>query len=295
VIEADGAARRVAALVRDGYDLFFNLCDGARGQDEPGIEVVRTLERLGAAFTGATSAFYEPTRAHMKRVCRALRIATPAHAFVKTAADVRRAARTLRFPMIVKHPSSYASIGLSRASRVVTPAGLRRQAAKMVRRFGSALVEEFIEGRECTVLVAEDPQDPRRPKTYTPIEYRFPEGETFKHERLKWVDYGGVVGSPVADPALAAALCDLAARLFVGLSGTGFGRCDVRVDAEGTPYLLEINANCGVYYPPTDPGSADLCLLNDREGHAGFTRRLVEAGLRRRRPRARVASARAAP
>ena len=45
--------------------------------------------------------------------------------------------------------------------------------------------------------------------------------------------------------------------------------------------MLEINANCGIYYPPADYGSADLCLTHDPAGHAGFTRNLVEAAFAR--------------
>ncbi len=45
--------------------------------------------------------------------------------------------------------------------------------------------------------------------------------------------------------------------------------------------MLEINPNCGVYYPATDPGSADLCLARDPAGHEGFTRQIVAAALRR--------------
>jgi len=52
-------------------------------------------------------------------------------------------------------------------------------------------------------------------------------------------------------------------------------------NATGKPYMLEINPNCGVFYPPTDPGSADLCLLNDPAGHEGFARQLVAAALAR--------------
>jgi len=281
VLEPRTSARRVRALAADGFDLFFNLCDGAADEDAPGLEVVRALERLGVPFTGATSACYEPSRPRMKRVCRALGIDTPAYAMVCTAADVARAARTLRFPLIVKHPSSYASIDLSRASRVVTPAGLRRQARKVVARRGRALVEEFVEGEECTVLVAEEPDAPRRPTTYTPIRYRFPPGERFKHADLKWVDYGGLAACPVEDAALAARLRDVSARFFVGLGAAGFARCDLRVDAHGRPFMLEINPNCGVYYPPEEPGSADLCLAHDPAGHAGFTRQIVAAALRR--------------
>ena len=58
----------------------------------PGIEVVKALERLNLPFTGATSEFYEPSRVSMKRVCRELGIATPAHVLARTERDVERAA-----------------------------------------------------------------------------------------------------------------------------------------------------------------------------------------------------------
>ena len=66
------AVKQVTRLVREGFDLFFNLCDGAADQDVPGIEVVRTLEDLGVPFTGATSRFYEPSREQMKQACACL-------------------------------------------------------------------------------------------------------------------------------------------------------------------------------------------------------------------------------
>jgi D-alanine-D-alanine ligase len=92
---------------------------------------------------------------------------------------------------------------------------------------------------------------------------------------------------PVADPFLDARLRDVAARFFVALNGASFGRCDLRVDHSGTPFMLEINPNCGVYYPSEDAGSADLCLAHDSEGHVGFTRQLIRAALRRHANRSR--------
>ena len=281
VLDYADAVERVHALAAEGYDLFFNLCDGAADEERPGIEVVTTLEALDVPFTGATSNFYEPTRQAMKEACAREGIATPRAVFARDEADVERAATELRFPLFVKHHSSYASVALSRLSRVRTPAGLRRQAKKIISRYGTALIEEYIEGIECTVLVAENPRDPQQPTTYLPMQYRFPKGESFKHADMKWVDYDELACFPVDDEALAARLRRASARFFVALGGASFGRCDIRVDASGEPYMLEINPNCGVYYPPTDPGSADLCLMRDPAGHAGFTRQLVEAALAR--------------
>jgi D-alanine-D-alanine ligase len=274
---------QVEERIRQRFDVYFNLCDGAADQDIPGIEVVKALEAHGVAFTGATSEFYEPSREAMKRACRAEGIDTPAYVLARRESDVERAAETLRFPLFVKHYSSYSSVDLSRRSRVATLAGLRQQARKIMRRHGAALIEEFVEGNECTVLVAENPDDPSRPTTYTPIRYRFPEGETFKHSNMKWVDFGKMAAFPVEDPVLGARLRDVCARFFVALKGASFGRCDLRVDRRGTPFMLEINPNCGVYYPPGDAGSADLCLLHDPAGHAGFTRQIISAALHRHR------------
>jgi D-alanine-D-alanine ligase len=281
VLEKSTSVQRVTALAKNGFDLFFNLCDGAADEASPGIEVVRALERSNVPFTGATSRFYEPSRRTMKRACRAQGIDTPAYVFASRDVDVERAADKLRFPLFVKHHSSYASVALSRVSRVQTPAGLRRQARKIISRFGKALIEEYIDGIECTVLVAENPDDAEHPKTYTPIQYRFPEGENFKHADLKWVEYEALSAFPVNDPLLEQRLRDAASRLFVEMDGAGFGRCDLRVDRQGTAFMLEINANCGIYYPPAEPGGADLCLAQDEEGHAGFTRRIVAAALSR--------------
>ena len=281
LFDNESSVKKVEALIEEGFDLFFNLCDGPSDQGYPGIEVVKTLEKHGVPFTGATSRFFDPTRLQMKKACRRIGIASPSYVVVRDEADADRAIAELEFPLFVKAYGSYASIDLSQHSRVHTEAGLLRQLRKILSRHGAALVEEYIDGVECTVLVAEDPNDPTNPTTYTPIQYRFPEGEHFKHERLKWVDHQGLSAFPVPDPALATRLRDESARFFVALGGTSFGRCDIRVGEDGTPFMLEMNPYCGVYFEREDYGGADLCLSWDPAGHAGFTRQIVEAALGR--------------
>jgi D-alanine-D-alanine ligase len=276
-----GSVKRVEARVAEGFDLFFNLCDGDAREGYPGIEVVRTLERHGVPFTGPTSAFFDPSRLQMKRACRRIGVATPEYVVARRPEDADAALAKLQFPLIVKCYRSYASIDLSRHSRVQSEAGLRRQLAKILSRHGAALIEEFIEGVECTVLVSETPGEPLRPTTYTPVQYRFPEGETFKHERLKWEECQGLSAFPVPDSQLAARLRKEAARFFVALDGAGFGRCDVRVGEDGTPHMLEMNSSCGIYFEEKDYGGADLCLSFDPAGHEGFTRQLVAAAFSR--------------
>jgi D-alanine-D-alanine ligase len=280
--EKHESVAQVEELIGEGFDLFFNLCDGAEDQlDLPGIEVIETLEKHGVPFTGATSTCYEPTRKEMKDACTKHGIATPKFVFAKNQKDVDKAAKTLQFPLFVKHHNSYASVDISRASKVMTPAGLNRQAKKIISKHGAAIIEEYIEGIECTVLLAETSGKPNEPTVYEPVQYEFPEGETFKHSDLKFVDYAGLKTFPVPDKDLANRLRKECSNFFVAMNAQSFGRCDVRVDKHGTPYILEINMNCGVYFEPDAYGSADFCIALDSAGHAGFTKLLVDAAFRR--------------
>ncbi len=270
------AGRQIRDHAHD-VDLFVNLCDGAWDEDRPGIDVVRVLELLELPFTGATSNFYEPSRESMKRACRYQDISTPAWRFASTPEQIERAGEVLRYPLIIKHPSSYGSIGMTKDSRVTSAAALRDEGLRFLARFGEVLIEEFIEGREFTVLVSEDPDGD--PHAYRPVECSFPPGETFKHFDLKWVDFAGIAWAPVADEALAARLCDATSRMFSGLGGTGYGRADIRVDRDGQLFVLEMNPQPGVFYPEGEYGSADTILGLDPGGHAAFFDRIARAAL----------------
>ena len=61
-LRAKTSVEQVVRQIKQGFDVYFNLCDGAADERSPGIEVVRTLEAHGVAFTGATSEYYEPSR-----------------------------------------------------------------------------------------------------------------------------------------------------------------------------------------------------------------------------------------
>lgn len=282
MIDKATAVRDVTALVNAGFDVFVNLCDGAWDEDRAGIEVVQALERLGAAFTGAGSGSYDPTREAMKRACHYAGLATPEWAFAKTREDAARIAETLPFPMIVKHPNSYGSIGMGRDARVETAHALAEQVARTAGAYGEALVEQFIEGREFTVLVAEPGEGEAVPRAYRPVEFSFAPGESFKHFDLKWIDFRQMGCHPVEDPDLAARLCDRARSMFTAVGASGYGRCDLRMDARGELYLLEINPNCGVFYvDESEYGSADFILQRDPGGHRGFLEHILRCALLR--------------
>ncbi len=273
----------LVALKNKCFDVFVNLCDGTPDDELSGIGLVELMEELGVAFTGANSAFFDPTRAEMKAAAQVVGVPFPKSVFINSITELERLDHQVNFPLLVKPAHGYASIGITRDSRVTNFFALRQQAEITLQKFGGALLEEFIDGREFTVLVAENPDNPLKPVTFQPVEFCFPPGESFKHYDMKWKDYEQMTVRPVEDPALAHRLRDLTGRQFTALSGNGYARCDFRMNAAGEIFLLEINPNCGIFYPPHEPGSADFILLNDPLGHEGFLDLILRSALKRKK------------
>ncbi len=269
-------------LVIKGVDVFVNLCDGTPDDELSGIGLVSYLEERGVAFTGAGSKFFDPSRLEMKQAAFKANVPIPGTHFVNQIQDLDSLNHNMRFPLLVKPPNGYASVGLSRDSRVTDFVSLQNQTTQILNRFGGALIEEFIEGREFTTLIAENSSDPDAPVTFQPVEFNFPPGESFKHYDMKWKEYDMMSVHPVREKEIDEQLRDFTRRQFLAMQGTGYARCDFRMNQNGELFLLEINPNCGVFYPPDEPGSADFILINDPLGHSGFLDLILSCALKRK-------------
>jgi len=268
-------------LARQDFDIFVNLCEGYPDSDVPGIDVVIALEQLKLPFTGPPSTLYDQPKDVGKLVAVSAGINVPPWVLARTEADVDAASETLRFPLFVK-PSAYGdSMGIDERSLVATPAGLRRQAAKRLPQYGSLLVEEYVDGREFTVLVYGTPDPSHPPIALKPLEFEFPPGPRFKTYKLKVTQFHPECNVPCMDPDLAARLQAAAVQVFAGFSGEGYVRLDFRVAPDGTIYFLETNFTCSVFYPEGFQGSADYILAFDGLGRAGFLRAIIAEGLAR--------------
>ena len=275
--------KQIRDLMKEGVDVFFNLCDGTPDDALSGIGLVQMMEKLGAAFTGADSKFFDPSRQEMKSYAKKSNVPIPNWVMVDRVEDVERVARRLRFPVLVKPPHGYASVGITRDSRCENLEQLKAQTGREIEMFGRALLEEFIEGREFTCLIAENPDDPHSPITFKPVEFIFPDGESFKHYDMKWVEYEKMSVAPVKEPRIEKVLREQTARLFKAMDGNGYARCDYRMGADGTIHMLEINPNCGIFYAPDEPGSADFSLINDPVyNHNKFLKLIIRSAKNRR-------------
>ena len=260
------------------FDVYFNLCDGAdQGQENyTGSDVVCALEELHLPFTGASSRFYDPSRDDMQAIAAANAIRFAQGVNVSGVGELD-ALESLKYPLMVKHPQSFASTAMTRNSRVETWQKLREQVKRICNRFGSARVEEFIEGPEFTVLIVDNPDDLECPFVYPPAELIFPPGEDFLHSRVKWKEW--VYLKPVENEMLSLSLMEMTREMYLAMDGVGYARCDIRIGTDGQLYMIEINPNCGILFKPEDLGPADVMMEYDLDGHAGFLDRIFRTAM----------------
>jgi D-alanine-D-alanine ligase len=276
--------RQLREAAGKSYDIFVNLCEGYLDWDIPSIDVIQALDSLGLPYTGPCVRLYDPSKALMKYVAHTRGVSFPA--FVLD--DCDEAIRRLRFPLFIKPAHAGDSLGIDAASLVDGEEPLRRKTAAVAAEFGQALIEEFIPGREFTVLVASNAVDRFDPVVLQPIEFLFPAGASFKTYDLKVAQHHPECNVPLTDPALDGRLRRAAAEIYVGFEGEGYARLDFRIDAAGELFFLDINFACSVFYQAGYEGSADYILKFDPMGPAGFLRHIVAEGIARHRARQKL-------
>jgi D-alanine-D-alanine ligase len=273
--------------LREDYDVYLNLCDGSADEDRPGMDVVQALEMLNLPFTGADSVFYAPTREQTQMMAQRRNIGFPRGLEAALGENVEEmvAKAGLQFPLIVKHHESYASVGMTKESRVENMKQLRTRFDLMCAQYGSARMEEFVDGREFTVLVADNPDDLDNPYVYHPLEIIFPAGESFKHWAMKFDPDVDMDLQYVSDPALMKRLKTLVKKIYLALGGAGYGRADIRMNQDGELFLLEINPNPSLLNMPSEKASADYMMEDDPGGVDGFLDRIFRSAIVRREKR----------
>ncbi len=212
--------------------------------------VVRILESMGFAFTGADASALE--RAQNKRVMKGILqragISTPAwRLFDRPAAGGWRL-----FPAIVKAANEHCSEGLTRESVVMNETELQTRIAYVLDTFRQpALVEDFIDGRELHVSLWGNGIIEMLP----PAEMDF---SRFKdiHDRLCTYESKFVPGSVHYEgiqtllPAPLGAeemhrLYDVCQAAYRAIGCRDYGRIDVRI-RDGVFHVLEVNPNADI-------------------------------------------------
>ena len=272
--------KQLKKLSKEGFDVFVNLCEGYLEWDVPSIEVIYYLELLQLPFTGPTTLLYDPTKKLMKYVSFCAGVATPKFCLIQSSYEIKNAIQSLQFPLFVKPAKAGDSLGIDEFSLVQNEIQLQKKVAAIIDEYNEILVEEYIAGREFTVLVAAN-ADGKTCTTFKPVEFIFPETNTFKTYSLKTSDLHTDANVPVNDVELDNTLRTAAASIFTAFNGEGYARLDFRMNAEGKLFFLEINFTCSVFYTDGFEGSADYILYNDGIGQAGFLQHIIIEGIAR--------------
>ena len=231
----DPAERDLAELKRDGFVRCFIALHGRGGEDGT---LQGALEVLGIPYTGSgvMGSAIGMDKWRTKMIWLADGLPTPRYRILSAGDDWNEVARELGLPLIVKPANEGSTLGLTKVMQVGQLPAAFELAAKKYRDI--ALAESFIAGPEYTASIVG--------RTALPlIRIDAPQGN-YDYKNKYFTDdtkYICPCGLPAAREAQLKAL---AMRAFDLVGCAGWGRIDLMLDADGAPWLLEVNTSPGM-------------------------------------------------
>ena len=261
----DPAERDLFDLKREGYARCFIALHGRGGEDGT---VQGVLEVLGVPYTGSgvLGSALAMDKVRAKLVWQASGLPTPPSESLDGAGDIQGTARRLGLPLIVKPVNEGSSIGITK----VRAAGELEEAYALAVNYDrSVMAERLIEGPEYTASIVTDAVLPL-------IRIEAPQGN-YDYQAKYFTDDTKYI-CPCGLPAQKEeALKTLSLLAFKVVGGSGWGRVDLMLDANGDPWLLEANTSPGMTSHSLVPMAAraagisyeDLCVKILEGSHVG--------------------------
>lgn len=264
---------------RYGDHLFvFNIAEYLDEARRRGF-IPAVLDELGIPHLGSPAdvVMRGLDKAATKRALQRHGVPTPRFFVAERVEGCEAVAFEIGYPLIVKPLHEGGHLGVDERSVVKDPDALREAVSRVLIQYHQpALVEAYINGcamREFSVGVLADDEPVLLPVEIDydamPVRVKILTHEMAQHdlEQIK----------PVAEPEVAARVCDLAWRAFRALGARDYCRVDLRMDAE-TCYVLEVNVMPGLGALSFLPQAAQMNLGLSYEE---LIERLAEIGLRR--------------
>jgi D-alanine-D-alanine ligase len=275
-------------------EIVFNLAEAFAEDREHEASIAGLLEMLRVPYTGCRPGSLTICRhkAFTKRILTPHRIHVPTSILFLRGQPVK-SLRPLKFPVFVKPLGLEGSDGIAQSSFAETPeACLERVRFLHDNLQTDALVEEYIDGRECYsgVLGIERLKVlPLREMVFTKFPEERPKFASFKAKwdeafRKRWgIENTFAVAMP---DGLETKIARLSRTVFRALQLEGCARLDLRITPENVVYLIEVNPN---------PGLASDDEIAQAAAKAGIPypqliQQIVGFGLQRSRIRAGTAS-----
>jgi len=279
----DSVGELVNKLNDQKPDLVFNLVETFAGKDSYDMHVTALLAMLGQRFTGTgpVGMALRQDKAITKKLLKFHDVRCPNFAIFDK--DNLEFAGRMHFPMFVKPMRGDASIGIHDSSLVDDYDSLvKRVNAIHEELHDAAIVEEYIEGREFYVgILGNDP-----PEALPVIEMDFsklPPGypriygweAKFDHSSVQFDHVNSIVATDLL-PEVRSRITAAALEATFALQVRDYARVDMRLAPDGTPFVVEVNAN-----PYLERTSAfAIAALQAGMGYKTLINRIVEIAMR---------------
>jgi D-alanine-D-alanine ligase len=285
LVPVDGDLSSLRARLGElDVDCAFNLCESLVGDARLESAIPLVLELLGVPFTGSPpeALSFALRKDRVKQRLEAAGIPTPAGRVLASPDDPC----DLPFPLIAKPVREDGSVGIWRTSVVHDPAELARAVDAVVTKLRQpCLVEQFIDGREFNVALLGHPTPRVLPLSEIDFTALPTDAPRIVSYDAKWTsgsadDLGTVpVLHPSLPTAIAARVRRVAVDAFRAVGVRDYGRVDVRLSSNGTPYVVDVNPNCDLA-PQAGMARAAAAVGID---YCALASLLVRYALRRRR------------
>jgi D-alanine-D-alanine ligase len=233
-------------------DLVFNLCESMEGDSRNEPTFAGLLDLFGIAYTGAdllglSSCLYKQ---RAKDILIARGIPTPRHVYLESVGELP----ALEYPYFVKLAHEDASLGITEKNVVRSADELRARASALMAEFKQGVIaERYIEGREINVTLIGNEGDLRILPLHEIDFGKMPSDRpNIISYAAKWdeshVDYEGTKPVPLRDasPKLVAEIEATARAAYFALGLRDYGRVDLRLDAHGKAWVIDVNPNCDI-------------------------------------------------
>lgn len=227
--------------------IILNWFEGVEPNAEDGIQVLHELDRLGFTYTGSNALAWRMAqdRLRAKRILCAHAIPTPRWQELseETLGD------WAIYPAIIKVANDHGSEYLTTESVVYNAAQLRTRFEELRDRgVSNLMVAEYIDGREFTVALWGNGKIQSLPLTEVDFSALPPDVPRIRSFDAKWDPnseaYRAIKLVPATDlaPALQDRIERVAQAAYRAFGLRDYGRVDIRLE-EGTPYVIDVNAN----------------------------------------------------
>src|SRR6266545_2729251 len=248
--EVDGTMKSLLGLARVDCDVVFNLCESFNGDDTADFKIAAYLELIGKTYTGSGThgLMLAQDKAIAKKIFAFHGIHTPT--FAKSFRGRLDFSHDLHFPVIVKPAREDGSIGIEFSAVVNSIRELMERMDWLHANFDSpVLIEEYIEGREMYVgIIGND-----KPEALPVIELdlsKLPDGTPrIASAEVKWGkgtkayrDTKSAIATDLPEESVMT-LQQTAVAAFQALELRDYGRVDMRLQADGTVHVIEVNPN----------------------------------------------------